>query len=623
MWKSTHFKEFVFLSLLCPGIFLAGTLCCDRAWGVAVEDQGEGSSGSPPAEGADPTPPADATAREPTEFGLAVLKIKGSLPEASGQSGLFGDLEVTLGKLRDRLEQAKTDKKVSAVLLRIRNPVVGRGKLAEVRGAIHDLRESGKPVYAQLEMARASDYLLASACDQIIMPESGALIIPGVRAEVTFYKQLLDKLDVQADMLQVGDYKGAAEPLTRDHMSQAFRTQYESLLDDLYQQLTEMIATDRGLEESAAQKLLDRGLFTAKAAQEAGLIDTVTYDDQWQKQLMDGRGEDTELVVMENYGGKTADTDFSGMMGLVKLMEAFTSGDTQKRSSRRQKIAVIYAVGGIMTGKSSLSPFGGQILGADTIVEALREADENEKVAAIVLRVNSPGGSALASDLIWRETRRIDKPIIASMGDVAASGGYYISMGCDRILAEPGTITGSIGVVGGKLALGKMLERIGVTTEVLSRGENSGIMSPSQPFTDSEREVWTVFMTEIYEQFTTKAAAGRKMDLDTLLQVAGGRIWTGRQALEKGLVDQLGTLRDAVAASRQAAGIDEEEKVDLLILPEPKSFFEQIFEDQSIISPITRIVPQLQRIGGDLYLFGEMMGQSPAVLALPYRLEIR
>ena len=276
-----------------------------------------------------------------------------------------------------------------------------------------------------------------------------------------------------------------------------------------------------------------------------------------------------------------------------------------------------------MTGKSRIMAWGGRVIGSDTIVTALQAADENEKVAAIVLRVNSPGGSALASDLIWREIQRIEKPIIASMGDVAASGGYYISMGCDQIFAEPGTITGSIGVVGGKLAIGKMLDRIGVTHDVLSRGKNSGILSSNEPFSDSERNAWKEFMTGIYEQFTSKAAAGRKMELSKLLKVAGGRIWTGNQALEKGLVDELGTLEAAISAARKSAGIPRDEKVDYLILPEPKTFFEQMIEDASVHSPVTRLFPQFGRFAGDLEVFGKTLERYPAALALPYSITIK
>jgi protease-4 len=294
-----------------------------------------------------------------------------------------------------------------------------------------------------------------------------------------------------------------------------------------------------------------------------------------------------------------------------------------------------------MSGESSISLFGGETLGSDTIVKALRQARDDESVAAIVLRVDSPGGSALASDLIWREIAQIEKPIIASMGDVAASGGYYISMGCDRIFAEPGTLTGSIGVVGGKIALGGLYEKLGLKTDVISRGRNSGLLSGEDRFTDSEREVWKRQLEETYRQFTTKAAEGRNMELDRLETLAGGRVWTGRQARENGLVDELGTLRDAMKHAKTAAGLPEDDKVETLILPTPKSFIDQLLGaaagqgdplasgallDRATIGGATiggaAIEPKLARLLGEAELFRRLFAE-PSVLVLPYHLNIR
>ena len=216
-------------------------------------------------------------------------------------------------------------------------------------------------------------------------------------------------------------------------------------------------------------------------------------------------------------------------------------------------------------------------MGSTTIVEALRKANEDKHVAAIVLRIDSPGGSALASDLIWHETQVIKKPIVASMGDVAGSGGYYIAMGADKIFATPGTITGSIGVVGGKLAIRGLYDKLGITTETIERGRNSGLFSSSGPFTDSEREVVREMMEESTTSSPTKAAEGRKMPVDKLRKLAGGRVYTGRQALANGLVDELGTLHDAIQEAKQLAGIDKDTKVTIERLPEPTNFFESLF----------------------------------------------
>ena len=231
-----------------------------------------------------------------------------------------------------------------------------------------------------------------------------------------------------------------------------------------------------------------------------------------------------------------------------------------------------------MSGKSQTDPFGGQTMCSETIVEALQEVADNENVKAIVLRINSPGGSALASDLIWRATKSIDKPIVASMGDVAASGGYYIAMGADRILAEPGTITGSIGLVGGKLCMGGLYEKIGISTDLITRGKNSDMFSVTTKFTESGHAVVSLMMQDVYRLFTTKAAEGRNLPLDKLEALAGGQVCTGRDAKRNGLVDGMGTLKDAVNVAKNLAGLDVDAKIGLEVLPEAKNPLEEIFD---------------------------------------------
>jgi protease-4 len=266
-------------------------------------------------------------------------------------------------------------------------------------------------------------------------------------------------------------------------------------------------------------------------------------------------------------------------MGLIKLMQAIMGVETPQKRSKAKRVAVVYAIGPIMSGKSQSSLFGGQTMGSDTIVKALREAAEDEKVAAIVLRINSPGGSALASDMIWRATQAIEKPVVVSMSDVAASGGYYIAMGCDKIYAEPSTITGSIGVVGGKMALRGLYKKLGVSTSVITRGKNAALFSATDKWNPSERAAIERLMEDVYKQFTTKVAKGRHMPLERVLELAGGRVYTGRDAKQIGLVDELGTLHDAIAGAKSLAGIGKGQKVELKILPKPSSFFETLFGD--------------------------------------------
>jgi len=547
------------------------------------------------------------------------FSLKGTYPEGPRSEGLFAELQPSLAAVIRRMDAAAGDDEVAAVWLKIEPLAIGRGKIYELRCAITRLRKAGKPVYAEMNTAMAPQYLLAVACDEIVMPPSGMLIIPGVRAEVTFYKGLLDKLGIQFDMLQMGKYKGAAEPFTRSNMSEPLRESLEAIVDDTYEDVADVIAADRQMKDHRVKTLMDRGLFNAAAAKNAGLIDRVAYADQFRESLCKQLGAD-QIELVTKYKRKSVDTDFSGLGGMMKLMQLVLGTKPVKTAGQGKKIAVVYAVGPIMEGKSTTDLFGSSAVGSTTIVEALRKAADSEQVVAIVLRIDSPGGSAVASDLIWRETVRIEKPIIASMGDVAGSGGYYIAMGCDKILAEPGTVTGSIGVVGGKLVVGRLYEKIGITTEVISRGENSGAFSMTEPFTPKERKVWTEMLKSTYGQFVQKAAQGRNMSAKQLGALAQGRVYTGRMAAENGLIDQLGTLADALDTAKQAAGLKKDEKVELLILPRPKTLFEQLFADPS--AELESTAPELLEAARKTKLFRRLFTE-PTLLWMPYEVELK
>jgi protease IV len=508
---------------------------------------------------------------------VAHIRLAGDLDETpSAADPLFGGSSESFKTKLDRLAKAKADANVKSVLLQIDDLSIGWGKVDELRKVIADVRGSGKKVYAFLESADAKSLLTALACDTVAMPEGGEVMLHGIRAEVTFYKDFFEKLHLQADFLQMGDYKGAAEPFTRSSMSPLFRKQLETVIDDFFDKsLVEGIAKSRPEKHwspEQVKKWIDEGAFTAKRAKELGLIDQIAYQDDFEKQAK-GDGES----IARHYGKEKAeDVDLSNPFAIFKL---FTP--PKPKVSKKPKIAVIYAVGEIITGRGGVNPLGGDsVVGSTTMIEAIREAEKDPTVKAIVLRVDSPGGSALASDLMWKELVACKKPVVASMGDVAASGGYYISMAAQKIYAEPSTLTGSIGVVGGKIVTGGLFDWLGMKTDVIARGANSGLNSSSKPWTESERQVMTRIMQDIYDQFLDKALAGRKkagvtMDKDKLLTLAGGRVWTGRQAKANGLVDELGTLDDAVAAAKKMAG-QEGQDLELLTLPHPKSFLEKL-----------------------------------------------
>lgn len=574
-----------------------------------------------PAEKKPAAPPA------PKAANVVRFTLRGSMPEGPAAPGLFAELQTSLKDLVERFDAVAADKSVSAVWLRIENLAVGYGKLQELRDAIARMRAADKYVVAELTNAETAEYLVASACDRVVLAPCGNLLVPGVRAEVTFYKGLFDKLGVEFDMMQMGKFKGAAEPFTRAEMSDEFRENMTAIIDDVYQRQAELIAGDRGMKDYQVKVLIDQGLFTPAAAQRAKLVDQVAYADQIELDLRKRLKVD-ELKINTRYRKKQVDTDFSGIGGFMKFMELLMGGKPGARPSKNKQIAVIYAVGPIVEGKSEADLFGESTVGSSTIVGAIRQAAENPKVAAIVLRIDSPGGSATASDLIWREVTRCEKPVVASMGDVAASGGYYIAMGADTILAAPTTITGSIGVVGGKVVLRGLYDKLGLTTETISRGDRSGTLSSSSAFSPEDRKAWQEMMRETYRQFVDKAAQGRKKPRRELEQLAQGRVYTGRQALENGLVDQLGTLSDAIAAARKAAGLKDEEPTDVLVLPEPKSFFEQLLgldEEvslQSAVEPALALWPEAAAALGKVRTIRKLV-REPVLMWMPYDVRLK
>jgi protease-4 len=564
---------------------------------------------------------------------VAHIKLSGSLDELPvAEDPLFGTTAENFKTKLERIKKAKDDASIQGLYLRLDDLEIGWGKVDELCRAIADFRKAGKKAYAFMDSGSTKDYLVAAACDEVCMPESGSLMLIGLRAEVTFYKDLFDKIGVKADMVRMGDFKSAVEPFTRASMSKESRQQLESVLDDFYaKSIVAHIAKARSgqqLTEDKVKKLIDEGPYTAKAAKAAGLIDRVAYDDGFEDGLKASLSV-AKVKVVKNYEqAKSKDIDLSNPFALLKAL----MGPSKPASSNKSKIAVIYMVGTITSGKSMSMPYFGGTVGSTTIIEAIRQAEQDKTVKAIVLRVDSPGGSALASDLIWNELRKSKKPIIASMSDVAASGGYYVCMSAGKIYAEPGTLTGSIGVFGGKITFGGTEDKLGLHSEIITRGANANIFSLSTPFSDSERKAMTAMMQDTYDQFLDKALAGRKkagkdMKREDLVKLAGGRIWTGRQAKENGLIDELGTFDDALAGAKKASGVPEETEMELLPLPKPASLFETLLESKGEVRvkvdlPLLRDMPELtgklQSLGGLMKLRGE-----PVWVVMPYRLDMK
>ncbi|MFM8702499.1 MAG: signal peptide peptidase SppA [Planctomycetia bacterium] len=528
---------------------------------------------------------------------IAHVTLAGSIPDGVGQGGLLADVSPHLHRIVERLDKAATDPRVKGLVLSSQSPSLGRGRAEELRAAIGRIRKAGKPVAAHLVGAEPVHYMLASACDTVAMPPAATLEITGVRTEVTFFKAMLDKLGVDAEILQVGEFKGAGEPLTRTSMSPQLRAQYEQFVGDLYEQLVERIAADRTLPAEQVRTLIDTGVFTPEAAVEAKLIDMVAYEDEVISGLA-GRLKIDQPKVARDYAQQKLDNDFSGIGGLVKLVELLSGQKQSAAVGKDRQIAIIYLTGEIKEGKGKDELLAGGSAGSDSVIKAIRDAAKDDKVVAIVLRIDSPGGSALASDLIWREAERTTKPVVASLSDTAASGGYYVAVAADRIVAAPGTLTGSIGVVGGKIAVGKALEKYGVHTDVVSKGRNAGWLSMQTPFTEQEREAFLATMKDVYRLFTSKVAAGRKLDMENLAKLAEGRVFTGRMAKELGLVDRLGTLDDAIDEAKKLAGIDDDEAVERVLLPEPRGLFDDLFGMSGEAAPVARLAAAAGAGGG-------------------------
>ncbi len=573
-------------------------------------------------------------AAEPPAVTIAHIRLSGTLDEApAAEDPLFGHGGENLRMKLERIKKARDDKSVKALYLEIDGIEAGWGKLDELRRAVADFRKSGKKAFAYLEGGESRDYLLALSCDEVAMPEPAWLMLTGMRAEVSFYKGLFDKLGIKADMLQMGDFKGAAEPYTRNEMSPPFRKQMETVLDDYFDKgLVATIAEARkskGLNADKVRKLIDEGPYSAKAAAAAGHIDRVAYADDFKASFKTLLQADDVKIVKDYEKAKSKDVNLSNPFELLKLLSP-----SKAKESKNAKVAIVYATGVITTGKSSGSLFGEESCGSTTLIEAIHKAEDDKTVKAIVLRVDSPGGSALASDLIWDALVKCKKPVVASMSDTAASGGYYISMAARKIYAEPGTLTGSIGVVGGKIVTGGLEKKIGLTTDIIARGAHAGLFSTTTPFSDSERKAMTALMKDTYDGFLTKALEGRKragrsMTRDQLLELAGGRVWTGRQAKANGLVDELGTVADAVMAARKLAGVPDKDELDILELPHSRSFLDSLLESRGdaetearVLGRVLRDVPELAGSLRGVEALLRLRGE-PVWVMLPCRVVVR
>jgi protease-4 len=485
-----------------------------------------------------------------------LLEVSGGLEETEpGGLGVFLQAPPTVRSVVDALRKASVDRRISSVIIRPTSNAALWGKVQEVRDAIIDFKRSKKPIIAYLEYGGDQSYYLASACDRVFLMPTASLDLTGMASYELFLRGALDKIGAFPDALHVGDYKTASNTFTEHSFTPAHREMAESLNTDLYEQLIAGLAEGRHRTPAEVRELVDHGPYLPEDAVRAGLIDDLAYEDEIDDKVELGRGR-TNTLRQHEYRSVGL-----GSLGL----------------NRGPKIALIYAVGIISSGASNDSA-SGQVLGSDTMVEYLRKARADSSIRAIVLRIDSPGGSAVASDVIWREIMltRERKPVIASMSDVAASGGYYIAMPAHAIVAQPATLTGSIGVVLVRFVIDGTLDKLGINMETVKQGRYADLFSPVRPFTPDERKKVGELMQATYDAFVEKAAAGRNTTPERIDAIAQGRVWTGKQAKELGLVDELGGLDRALAIAKDRAKIAPGTEVELVVFPPKKSLFEVV-----------------------------------------------
>lgn len=510
----------------------------------------------------------------------------------------------TVLELRNVFEKAAEDDRIRALTLHLGGLGVGWAKAQEIRWGIEKFKQAGKPVFAFLTTGSTIDYLVASAADEVYMSPEGMLDVKGLRIEASFYTETLAKLGIEAELHRVGKYKSAVEPYVRTSMSDEYREVWNSILDDVYSRFLTTVGVARGKSEEEMRQIVETGPFLPRQALDAGLIDGLKYRDE----LEDHIKETLELDELRK----------------VKYSEYRNTLPNSLGFGAENQVAVVYAVGEILSGNGQTDPFTGlTILGSDSFSATLRKLREDDDIKAVILRINSPGGDAVASDQIWREVNllREEKPLVVSFSDVAASGGYYIAMAGAPVLAYPGTYTGSIGVFYGKINLRGLYDKIGLKKEVIKRGRFADIYSDYRSLNDDERAKLRGDIEIFYKGFVDKVAESREREWEEIDEVAQGRVWMGSQAEQQGLVDELGGFDRAIELVREAAGIEEDEEIQLVPYPAPKNPFEALFDADTWVSEPAWVSLVRSRLA-DLPL-GPSLLQGGMLRIAPYSIQVR
>jgi protease-4 len=601
---------------------------------------------------AKPTTPADPTSKMPTPAELitrmrqaqaaqaripkvAFFDLTGPLLEKPADFSFFGsDAGLTLRSLIDRLELARHDTSVRGVLITLGDGGLNLSQALELRTELNSLRRDGKRTFVYADSYDTTSYLAACGATDICMMQGGDIMVPGVGFEMMFAKGLLDKVGVKADYVQIGEYKGADEEYTRATASEELRGELNKLADSLYGQIVDTISMSRNLSHEDVKELMDDALVTARVAKSRGLVDHLVELDGVKEMINTELGRKVE--VLYNYGeAEKEQVDLSSPFAILSLLNKKPAAPT------RDGIAIVYAEGVIVDGNGGESLLGGDgNIGSETIREALRMADRDPKIHAIVLRIDSPGGSALASEVMWQAVRRVakNKPVVISIGSEAASGGYYLASSGSYIFADPTAIVGSIGVVGGKFVYKDLFDKLGVNTESFLRGRNANLFSSNSEWTDSQRRQVTGWMRETYDQFTERVMTTREGKIKDIDAVARGRIFSAKQAKDLGMIDRLGGVKDAIEYTARLVDLQPGE-YDVRVLP-PARTLSDLLAAAGLGGPdaLSPLVPKLgigadsltgalprsvrQSLGQQMQLL-MLLQQRPIMLAAPYTLVVK
>ncbi len=510
---------------------------------------------------------------------IAYFKLHGPLAETPvDMPPLFEQHPpMSLKGLLERLKEARTDSNVVAVVVDLQSAALGLAQLEEVHTSLRQFAAVDKPVYIHADSLSTVTYAAATGGSHISIVPTGDLWLTGFYGEMPYLRGALDKVGWTPDIEHCGDYKNAGEIFTHTGPSEQSKQMNKWLLDGLYDSFVKRIAEARGMTPEKVRDLIDKGPYSAEEALKLGLIDAVQYRQDFVADLKKRYGDESKFVT--NYGEKDemeAPEDFFGFMSFImSLMNPSPKVYTEP------SVAIVFVEGSIQTGEAESSPFGGsEGAYSTTIRKALDKAAQDDTVKAVVMRVDSPGGSALASEIILDSARRVAarKPLVVSMGNVAGSGGYYVTCAASTIFADPNTITASIGVLSGKMVTTGMWDKVGINWHANERGKRAGMMSSSEPFNDDERQAIRKYMNTVYDVFKGHVAKAREGKLTKPLdQMTGGRVFTGKQALELGLVDKLGGLEDTIKFAAEKAGLGQ---YDIRVIPEPASLFD-MFKEKS------------------------------------------